>query len=106
MSIIIFGSYPFQQLDSKLTPFDFGLFEGLSRVMWATSLCYIIFACAHGYGGPINRFLAHPFWKPISNLSYSIYLLHIPVILLTMATTKSPLYFSELSIVSDVFSPF
>lgn len=103
MFIVIFGSYPFQQLDTKLTPFHFGLFEGLGRVIWAIALCYVIFACVHGYGGPINRFLAHPFWQPISKLSYSIYLLHLPVIWLTMATTKSPLYFSELTAVSYFF---
>lgn len=100
MFIVIFGSYPFQQLDSKMTPFDFGLFEGLGRVVWAASLCYIIFACANGYGGPINWFLAHPIWQPISRLSYPIYLLHLPVIWMTMATIKSPLYFSELNAVS------
>lgn len=104
MFIVIFGSYPFQQLDTKLSPFHFGFFEGLGRVIWAISLCYIIFACVHGYGGPINRFLAHPFWQPISRLSYSIYLLHLPVIWLTMATAKSPLYFSELTAVSHIIS--
>lgn len=100
MFAVIVGSYPFQQLDSKLTPFDFGLFEGLGRVIWATSICYIVFACHNGYGGPINSFLAHPFWRPISRLSYSIYLLHLPVIWLTMASIKSPLYFTELTAVS------
>ncbi|XP_055303304.1 O-acyltransferase like protein-like isoform X2 [Sitodiplosis mosellana] len=106
MFIIIFGSYQFQQLDSKLSPFDFGLFEGLSRVIWACSLCFIIFACCHGYGGPVNWFLAHPFFQLISRLSYSVYLLHLPVIWLTMASMKSPLYFSEVNAAHAFFGNY
>lgn len=103
MLVVIFGNYPFQQLDARLTPLAFGLYEALSRVIWAIALCYIAFACVHGYGGPINRFLAHPFWQPLSQLSYTIYLLHLPIIWLTMSTIKSSAYFSELTAVSESF---
>lgn len=100
MIFVIFGNHPFLQLDTKMTPFDFGLYEGLGRVIWAISLCFVIFACEMGYGGPVHRFLAHPFFQPIARLSYAIILLHFAVIWLTMATIKSPIYFSELTAVS------
>lgn len=87
-------------MDSKATPIHYGLYDIFSRITWAIALCYVIFACIHGYGGPINWFLGHPLWQPLSRLSYSIYLVHFPIVILTTATLKSSLYFSELSAVS------
>lgn len=97
MGAVIFANYPLVQLDSRNTPFQYGLYDGLSRVGWAVALSYIIFACIHGSGGPVNWFLAHPLWQPLANVSYSIYLLHIPIVLITMASVKTSIYFTELS---------
>lgn len=96
-------NYPLVQPDSKFTPLAYGLYDGVSRVMWSTGLCYIIFACFHNYGGPVNWFLAHPFWQPISKLSYSIYLTHFTVIK-RMFLVQTPVYFSEKSAVSLFFT--
>lgn len=100
MLTVIFANYPLQQFDSKSAPLEYGLYDALSRVAWALALCYIIFACVHNSGGPVNWFLAHPLWQPISRLCYSIYLLHFPVIMVTMSTLKTSPYFTELSAVS------
>lgn len=100
MAGVIFGNYPLQQIDSEASSLDYGLYDAFSRVAWAIALCYIIFACVHGYGGPVNWFLSHPLWQPISRLCYSIYLLHFPVIMVTQATIKTSPYFSELYAVS------
>lgn len=100
MVIVIFINYPLMQLDSTATPLEYGLYDALSRVAWSIAVCYIIFACVHNHGGFVNRFLSHPLWQPISRLSYSIYLMHLLVIMVTSATLKAPLYFSELNAVS------
>lgn len=105
MTAVIFVNYPLQQLDSKASALAYGLYDGLSRVGWAIALCYIIFACVHNYGGPVNWFLSYPLWQPASRLSYAIYLVHFPVIMLTMATTKTSDYFSELNAVSCFLQP-
>lgn len=95
MAAVIFTNYPLMQLNEKHTPLEHGLYNSLTRVGWAIALCYIIFACVHNSGGFINWFLAHPLWQPISRLCYSIYLLHLPVILLTTVTLKTSQYFTE-----------
>lgn len=92
---VIFSYYPLIQVDSTATSFEYGLYDAMSRVAWAIALVYVIFACCHNSGGAVNWFLSHPLWQPISRLSYSIYLLHFPVLLVTMATMKSSPYFSE-----------
>lgn len=74
-----------------------GLYNAFGRVIWSTALCYIIFACVHNAGGPINWFLSHQGWEILSKLSFAIYLVHIPVILMTMSTFNDAPHFNEIS---------
>lgn len=97
MAAVIFTNYPLVQLNSSNNPMEFGLYDALSRVFWSIALCYIIFACVQGSGGPINSLLSNPLWQPISRLCYSIYLLHFPVILLVTATMKTSPFSTELN---------
>lgn len=100
MATVVFANYPLLQPDRESSVLAHGFYDSLSRVAWAIALCYIIFACIHGYGGPVNWFLSYPAWQPISRLCYSIYLLHFPVILVFQATMKTTPYFSEVTAVS------
>lgn len=102
MATVICLTYSLEQLDSTATSIQYGLYDGLSRVCWSIALCYVIFACAHNAGGPVNRFLSHPLWQPLSRLSYSIYLVHIPLIIAMTATMKIPFYFSYLSLLQNI----
>lgn len=45
------------------------------RIIWSLALCYIIFACAFGFGGVVNRFLSKPVWHPLSRLSFVAFLI-------------------------------
>lgn len=97
MAAVIFGNYPLIQLDSTATPITYGLYDALSRILWSIALCYIIFACVHNSGGPVNWFLSHPLWQPFSRICYAVYILHFTVVLIMAATLKTSPYFSELS---------
>lgn len=74
-----------------------GLYFATSRITLSIALCYMIFACAHNAGGPINWFLSHPHWELLSKLSYAIYLTHLPILLITVFSIKEPMYFNEFS---------
>lgn len=102
MTIVICLTYPLEQLDAEFQPFHHGLYDGLGRVCWSISLCYIIFACAHNAGGVLNRFLSHPLWVPFSRLSYSIYLVHIPVLIATTARMKTPFNVTHSSLLQNI----
>lgn len=95
MLTIVFINYPLVQPDIESTALAHALYTSLSRVAWSLAICYIIYACEHGYGGPVDLLLSITYWHPISRLNYSIYLLHFPVTVLTMGTIKSTEYFSE-----------
>lgn len=100
MVVVIVGAYPLAQWDYRPSDLTFGLYDSLSRIAWAAALCYIIFACVNNYGGPIDWFLGHPLWQPISRLSYSIYLVHFSVMMFFHASLKHPSYLTGISAVS------
>ncbi|XP_044747810.1 nose resistant to fluoxetine protein 6-like [Coccinella septempunctata] len=68
----------------------------LIRQYWAIGICWIILVCISGYGGPINWFLSLPIYQVFNRFAYSIYIVHYMVITLWFASTKSPIYFSDL----------
>lgn len=96
---IIFGVYSLQQLDYHSTDLESAFYESFSRVCWAISLAWIVFACIHGYGGPVNWFLSLPQWQPLARLSYSFYLVHLPIQLLFAASVRTQASFSDLGAV-------
>ncbi|XP_052756162.1 O-acyltransferase like protein-like [Galleria mellonella] len=71
------------------------LINSYMRPIWALSVCWMIFACTHGYGGPINWFLSHPMWKILARLSYAMYIFHYPLMFVVNGSIIAPLYFSD-----------
>lgn len=103
MAIAIFGFHPFYPFSSsKSTSLAYGLYSAYSHIIWSIPLCYIIFACQNNSGGLINRFLSHSFWQPCSRLSYAVFLVHHPIILLTSASMKTLPYFNEITFIQSV----
>ncbi|KAL0831538.1 hypothetical protein ABMA28_002332 [Loxostege sticticalis] len=64
------------------------------RPVWAASVGWLVFACKHGYGGPVNWLLSLHIFKILGRLSYSMYIIHFPIIYLINATTLQPIYFA------------
>lgn len=103
MAFAIFGYHPFYQFTSlNTTSLEYGLYDALSHIIWSLPVCYIIFACAHDSGGVINRFLSHPAFQPVSKLSFAIYLVHYPVVFLTVASIKTLPYFNEITLAQSI----
>uniref|UniRef100_A0A182JAD6 Nose resistant-to-fluoxetine protein N-terminal domain-containing protein n=1 Tax=Anopheles atroparvus TaxID=41427 RepID=A0A182JAD6_ANOAO len=94
---ILFGDHPLQQSDYASLPLAAdAIYEALNRVAWAGAVGWIIFACVNGYGGPVNLFLGAAIWQPLGRLSYSIYLLHLPIQLMMAGVARLPFYFTDL----------
>lgn len=86
----------------EATPIESGIFTSLSRAAWSIFLCMVIYACVKGYGGPVNWFLSLPLWQPFARLTYAIYLVHMPIMVILSASVRRPLYFSGRNIVSSM----
>ncbi|XP_052756094.1 O-acyltransferase like protein-like [Galleria mellonella] len=97
-SAVICSNYPILQEDWDYHTVD-DILNSYMRSVWALSVCWMILACAHGYGGPINWILSHPMWKILGRLSYAMYLFHYPLIIVVNGNSVVPVYFStEVSI--------
>lgn len=104
LAAVIIVNHRFHARDNvEYSPFAYGLQDGLSRVVWSIAICYMVFACVHGSGGPINWFLSHRFWQPLARISFSIYIVHRPIPLLTVGTMKIPPVMSETTFSMSAF---
>ncbi|XP_050350891.1 O-acyltransferase like protein-like isoform X2 [Nymphalis io] len=94
MAFCIFSIYPIMQADYDEQMFD-NFLNAFMRGIWAMTLGWLIFACVHGYGGPINWFLSLQIWKLPARLSYAMYLIHYPLILIANGSMTSTYHFSD-----------
>ncbi|XP_045034184.1 nose resistant to fluoxetine protein 6 isoform X2 [Daphnia magna] len=97
-SLVTYGIYPY--LDEKtvpvINPFVRVSYGALHHSAWAITVGWIIFACTHGYGGIIHRFLSWKLFLPFSRLSYAVYLIHFNFIRAYASHLRKPFYFTEL----------
>ena len=74
------------------------LYNMFSRTGWGVALAIVLFACHHGYGGPINSFLSMPFWIPLSRLTYTAYLVHPIVLTIIVGSQRDTIYYTDITI--------
>lgn len=58
------------------------IFYTICPIIWASSVCWTIIACHHGYGGFINKILSLKVFVVLGKASYFIYLTHFIVLFL------------------------
>ena len=75
------------------------VYTTFARTSWGVALALMIFACHHGYGGPINSFLSLPMWVPLSRLTFNAYLVH-PIILDALnGSQRDTIYYTDMTFV-------
>ncbi|XP_071536057.1 nose resistant to fluoxetine protein 6-like [Panulirus ornatus] len=98
---VIFGLQDYNTLSGQVLPYDpvvSILYSGLHRLAWGAALLWVVFACHNGYGGPVNDFLSHPSWQPVSRLTYTMFLVAIPIqMMIYFYSMHMQLYFSHLN---------
>ncbi|XP_017034572.1 nose resistant to fluoxetine protein 6-like [Drosophila kikkawai] len=78
----------------------------LTRIAWPLGLCWLVFACMHGYGGLASELLSSPLWQPMSKLSYSAYIFHMFIECLNGGLTRTNTYFSDYQVMLRFWSDF
>lgn len=76
------------------------IFNSFSRFLWSLAIASIIFTCITNNGGSVNEFLSSPTWKPLSKLSFCIYVLHYVIQLLKMGQNRTTVYMDNMSLVN------
>ncbi|KAL0881125.1 hypothetical protein ABMA27_002246 [Loxostege sticticalis] len=93
LSFVIYSSYPILQPSWDNQPLD-SLYNSFIRPAWALGLGWLIFACVHGYAGPINWLLSLRIWKLPARLSYAMYILHFGLMVAVNSSAITPPFFS------------
>ncbi|CAG9129006.1 unnamed protein product [Plutella xylostella] len=101
VSTVLYLTYPMQQAEWEHPVLDVFI-NSFMRPVWGLAIGWMIFACAKGYGGPINWFLSLRAWKAPSRLSYAAYVLHYPLLFVVNCTALAPVYFSDGPFVSPI----
>ncbi|CAK1600712.1 unnamed protein product [Parnassius mnemosyne] len=93
LALAMYCIHPTMQIDWNNQTVD-SLINSFMRPAWALGLGWVIFACVHGYGGPINWFLSLRLWKLPARLSYAMYILHFSLMVIVNSSSIAPIYFS------------
>nr|XP_037270687.1 nose resistant to fluoxetine protein 6-like [Rhipicephalus microplus] len=76
------------------------------RVLWSLFLSWLTLACATGRGGFVGRFLSSSFFAPLSRLSFCVYLIHYPLIMLMLHASRERIHASHFGQVTLFFGVF
>ncbi|KXJ73197.1 hypothetical protein RP20_CCG016319 [Aedes albopictus] len=100
LGLIVFSSYQIYITD--VADFSYvidAFYEPLSRSVFAVCVMWIILACVNGKGGLLDEFLGASIWQPISRLSFTMYLLHVLLLMMaSVAPDKTGAYFSVINL--------
>ena len=95
---IIYGLVPYLNETEvpEMNSFVRVSYGSLHRLAWSIVVGWLIFACVHGYGGPVNRFLSWKAFVPLSRLTYVVYLIHFTYLMVWSARLRKPIYYTDL----------
>ncbi|XP_075209807.1 nose resistant to fluoxetine protein 6-like [Lycorma delicatula] len=101
---VIFSVLPFQKENRIYDPLYDSLQQSMHRHMWALASCWLIFACATGHGGFLNKLLSWgSVFQPLSRLSYCIYLTNMLILNLQMGAQRTPINFTDMTRITIAF---
>ncbi|XP_072938950.1 O-acyltransferase like protein-like isoform X1 [Epargyreus clarus] len=92
LGLVGYAVLPTIQMDWNNQTVD-SLYNSFLRPTWAMALGWLIFACAKGYGGPVNWFLSLRVWKLPARLSYAMYLFHFSLMVVVNNSRSEPIWF-------------
>ncbi|XP_021358198.1 nose resistant to fluoxetine protein 6-like [Mizuhopecten yessoensis] len=70
-----------------------------SRLSWSLAIAWVIYVCATGYGGPVNKLLSWTVWAPLGRLTYCAYLVHPLIITIYSFNLPTPFFFGDIPMV-------
>ncbi|KAL4219415.1 hypothetical protein ACF0H5_021995 [Mactra antiquata] len=95
--MVLYGLYTSDGTE-KLSTTTAAIYNATHRTVWGACVAWVIYACATGFGGPVNVLLS---WKgiiPLSRLTYCAYLVHPVVMYLYIGSQRSLQYWFDLGV--------
>ncbi|KAJ9598095.1 hypothetical protein L9F63_026800, partial [Diploptera punctata] len=88
-------THRFSQTNFIPSSLEFSFYFTLSRPLWCIGISWLIFACMTGNGGPVNRILSWEILQPLSRLTYCIYIIYFPFLLVRNSSIKNASDFTD-----------
>ncbi|XP_046432343.1 nose resistant to fluoxetine protein 6-like [Neodiprion fabricii] len=98
----LFGSLGYLAVDYPLGSWRHAYFGAFHKTVWAVAISWIIVACHNGYGGPVNAFLSSRVLKFLSRISYSVFLLHLGILVCFTGYLRVPKHTDFPSIMKEM----
>lgn len=89
-----------EDVDNNHTTLKSTFYFPLQRPVWALFLCWVSYACMSGNAGIINTLLSAPIFQVLAKVTYSTYLVHIPLLFIQVAGMRTLPYFTDIEGVS------
>ncbi|XP_049271337.1 nose resistant to fluoxetine protein 6 [Rhipicephalus sanguineus] len=90
----VFGAFKWLK-GAPPTGADVVLYNGLHRTLFAAGIAWVLYACASGHAGLVNRFLAWDAFVPLGRLTFSVYLVHFFVLVATPGMARERIYIAH-----------
>lgn len=74
----------------------------LHRPAWSIGICWIVYASVKGRGGIVGWFLSLPAFQVLARLTYSMYIVHVVILMIQIGRLRSPPYLSDYDMVNDL----
>lgn len=104
-SLVMFATVPWNR--GRLPgPTVTMLYGGFHRFLWSLGLVWPCYACATGRGGWLNGFMSWKAFRPLSRLTFCIYLTHVPIYYLRSGNIKTNFDLSEFFQLSAALAVF
>lgn len=100
----VFGKEPWYKHRRPVTEVGDMCMAFFDRILWSLFLTWITLTCATGRGGYINKFLSWNAFVPLSRLTFGVYLIHAPFIILYLHISRERILFSHFTLVSLFFA--
>ncbi|XP_070384860.1 nose resistant to fluoxetine protein 6-like [Dermacentor albipictus] len=103
---VVFMKYPWYRRPDPTSEAVKLLAAFFDRFLWSIFLSWFILACATGRGGFVARVLSSDVFVPLAKLSFGVYLIHYPFIMVMLHTTRERLLWSHFTLVTQFFGVF
>lgn len=100
---VIFGPFEAHKPYSDVGKIATALHSSLSGFVWVMAVAWIVVACSRHQSGIGNKFLSHHLWLPVSRLSFSVYLVHLHLQYMLIASIKINGHFSDIETLHAYF---
>ncbi|XP_034240137.1 O-acyltransferase like protein-like [Thrips palmi] len=101
MSVTLVSAIVFFRPSFEARPLLDALYGPARLLGFSLPTAWIIFTCGLGYGGVFDRIFSWAPLLPLGRLSFSVYLIHITIIVVTTSTTRQPTYVSDYGVASQ-----